>query len=84
MHETSFSVIVYNSFFKRRKSMKQVCGVIIIQLIYATNVNGTHSMYKFLQLPIVIQWKTMRHTDPELWGREIDKRNTIMYTFIII
>ena len=62
--------------------MKQVCGVIIIQLIYATNVNGTHSMYKFLQLPI--QWETMRHTDPELRGREIDKRNTIMYTFIII
>lgn len=62
--------------------MKQVCGVIIIQLIYAMNVNDTHSMYKFLQLPI--QWKTMRHTDPELRGREIDKRNTIMYTFIII
>lgn len=64
--------------------MKQVCGVIIIQLIYSTNVNGTHSMYKFLQSPIVIQWTAMRHTGPELRDREIDKRNTIMYTFIII
>ena len=63
--------------------MKQVCGVIIIQLIYSTNVNGTHSMYKFLQSPIVIQWTTMRHTGPELRDREIDKRNTIISGLLI-
>lgn len=56
--------------------MKQVCGVIIIQSIYSTNVNGTHSMYKLLPLPMGIQWRTKRHTGSELRDTEIDQRNT--------
>lgn len=63
--------IIY--FFKRRKSINKYVESLIIQILDSTNVNGSHSMYTFLQLPIVIQWKTMRHTGPELGDREIDE-----------